>query len=334
MDDPKQSSSATPETSSSNAAPAAVAQVQAMPQNSAAPVSATVAAGPSTVDQSLTPLLLRTFGRTGSTLMMQLLGTSTRVCFERQYPFEHRYLSYVFQLARVASIKYKPNPTWNNMVMFHGESDLVGPLPYEDVKAIDRSKMSDRMFVSLWKEFSIAMRSAANIDESVEGFYAEKAPARLCDPSHRLLRARSIFLLRDPRDELVSIMSFNKKRGFLSFGWQEDDTEQSYAKRMIHSRKRFMIQFLETVQSPRAITVKYEDLVTNGHHEAQRFSDWLDVELDYDKASSNSSVRSEHMTSSDPAASVGRWRKELGQDTQDIFRREMAEQFEALGYPL
>lgn len=285
---------------------------------------------------ALTPLLLRTFGRTGSTLLMQLLATSPRVCLEREYPFEHRFLTYVQQLARVAALPYKQNPTWNNMQMFHGHADLVGALPYESTRSLSRRGLCDRLLASLWRDFSISMRDAAGLDHRVAAFYAEKVPERLCEPAHRLLGGRSIFLLRDPRDELVSIMSFNAKRGFLSFGWQEDDTEESYAERMIESRGRFAETFVAMREraDPSAITVRYEDLVSDGEGEAARLSEWLGLRFDYARASSDGKVRSAHMTSRDPARSVGRWREELGERTRAIFVERMGPQLEAAGYAL
>ena len=50
------------------------------------------------------PLLLRSFGRTGTTVVMQLLGTSPNVLFDRVYPFEHRLLAYAARLGMVASL--------------------------------------------------------------------------------------------------------------------------------------------------------------------------------------------------------------------------------------
>ena len=47
------------------------------------------------------PVMIRAFGRTGTTLMMQLLNTSTAVFVPNDYPFESRYLSYLARLAKV-----------------------------------------------------------------------------------------------------------------------------------------------------------------------------------------------------------------------------------------
>jgi hypothetical protein len=42
-------------------------------------------------------------GRTGSTLLMQLLATSPEVVFDDRYPSEYRFLSYFRRLAELAT---------------------------------------------------------------------------------------------------------------------------------------------------------------------------------------------------------------------------------------
>ena len=48
---------------------------------------------------SLTPILVAGSGRSGTTMLMALLGTDPRVAFDRVYPFENRYLTYFAKFA-------------------------------------------------------------------------------------------------------------------------------------------------------------------------------------------------------------------------------------------
>ena len=51
---------------------------------------------------SLNPLLILDLGgRSGSTLLMQLLGTSPQIAFDRVYPSEVRYLTYLLRWAKM-----------------------------------------------------------------------------------------------------------------------------------------------------------------------------------------------------------------------------------------
>src|SRR5438045_1003360 len=47
----------------------------------------------------LTPILVAGSGRSGTTMLMALLGTDPRVAFDRVYPFENRYLTYLAKFA-------------------------------------------------------------------------------------------------------------------------------------------------------------------------------------------------------------------------------------------
>ena len=280
----------------------------------------------------LTPLLIRTFGRTGSTLLMQVLGTSERVCFERQYPFEHRYLTYVHRLADTIGSPPASGPAWNNDLMFSGRHEAIGPLPYGEVRALDLESLARGTYVALWEQFSASLRERQGLAPGAEGFYAEKAPHQVADRANELLRARNVFLLRDPRDEMVSIMSFNRKRGFHGFGWQQDDTEVSYARRMCRNRRAFLRMLAAFETTERRVSIRYEDLVRDGQSEVERLAEWLGSPMSFAAATKDKRIKAQHMTSKDPASSVERWRTELGDEARGIFAAELGDELSELGY--
>ena len=191
------------------------------------------------------------------------MGTSERVCFERSYPFEQRYLTYAYDLARMVALPGQHDAQWNNEVMFQGRSPVVGCLPYANVGCLDRAELSHALFRSNWDQFSIAMRKKASLPMEALAYYAEKAPSHVADLANEMFKGKNIFLLRDPRDELVSIKSFNRKRGFNSFGWVDTDTDMSFATKMCKVRGRFMRHLLEMKPDHRRIMVRYEDLIEN-----------------------------------------------------------------------
>lgn len=277
--------------------------------------------------------MIRTFGRTGSTLLMQILGTDKRVCFERLYPFEQRYLTYVYNMARMIGETPKANSTtWNNDVLFQSRTVSIGSLPYGRIKAFDREELSRRCFVSLWEQFSQAMREHQQLTHDQLAYYAEKVPNQVADHANRYLNARNIFLLRDPRDEMVSIRSFNQKRGFHSFGWLDSDSDISYARKICRNRKQFLQNLLSFDTSHRRIFVRYEDLIKNGEVEVARLSKWLGVPLSMKKATRDKCIQKKHMTSENPGLSVERWKSELSEEVLDIFRTEIGNELRELGY--
>lgn len=280
----------------------------------------------------LTPLLLRTSGRSGSTLLMQLLATSERVLFERAYPFEHRYLCHAYQLARMVRLPFADDGTWNNEMLFHGFERRVGPLPYGEIGAFDRDAVADAAFERLWEAYSGGMRARAGLADDAPAWYAEKVPQPVAEAAVERLGARNLFLLRDPRDEMASVKAFNAKRGYAAFNWQPEDDDLSYARKVCADRRGFLQHLAGFEPSERRHFLRYEDLVTDPAAETRRLSDWLGAELDHERAGADASIRAVHMTAPDARASVGRWRTELGPEVRALFRDELGEELERLGY--
>ncbi|MBR9925679.1 MAG: sulfotransferase [Gammaproteobacteria bacterium] len=278
----------------------------------------------------VTPILLRSFGRSGSTFMMQLLGSHENVLFERVYPFENRYLTYLARMAALAGMSPDNDGEWNHDRLMHHNVKRVGPLPYQDVSIFDKSKMPKTAFASLWNGFSKSLNVAQN-DAPV--FYAEKVAHDICALVNQSVYTKNLFLIRDPRDEFLSIKSFNKKRGFNGFGWQENDTDESFAVRLCRSRKKFM-QTISKIdeKEERRIMVRYEDAIENADKTCTRLSDWLGVQLDAESVQKSAKNFQHHMTSQKVSDSVQRWKNEMSEELKDVFVSELGEELASLKY--
>lgn len=263
---------------------------------------------------------------------MQILGTSQRVLFERRYPFEHRYLAYVYQMSRQVKAQFVTDSNWNDNILFQGRSSMIGSLPYEKTDLLNRERLADTSLVKLWEAFSLEMRETAGVASDQSCFYAEKIPHEMADVVGRVLEGRTIYLLRDPRDEMVSIKSFNQKRGFNAFGWQENDSDMSYAEKMCRNRREFMQSLIETETSHQRFHIRYEDLILQGEAETDRLGQWLGVNLNYRKATKDKSIQQQHMTSRNSRSSVERWRDELSDDVKALFSSELGNELVELGY--
>ena len=205
-------------------------------------------------------------------------------------------------------------------------------IPHKHIDAFDRQALADQCFSGMWLEFSKAMRKKQGIAANEPAFYAEKAPNNVAERANKLIKARNLFLLRDPRDEMVSIKSFNEKRGFQAFGWQEDDTDISYARKMCRSRRQFMRNLLELQSDERRMYVRYEDLILDGKNQVAKLSNWLGEPLSYEKATSDEKIKNMHMTSDSAGESVERWKSGLDSDVLNLFVSEMGDELSGLGY--
>src|SRR2546427_4281001 len=195
---------------------------------------------------SLEPLLIFSRGRTGTTLLMQLLGTSPQIIFDRVYPFEVRYLTYLLRWAQMLGQELEDDGPWNATVNAGAPLQLLGPLPHPKAKFWDGQELWPRCFVAAWREFSELVIARADVNGSTESsslYYAEKVPPWALDLLKKAgMFYRVIMLVRDPRDVFLSIAAFDKKRGFPGFDRRADDDDWTFAKRFIQEYQcRFKI---------------------------------------------------------------------------------------------
>ena len=74
--------------------------------------------------EPLVPVVFVATGRSGSTLLMELLGTSPDVLFERVYAYERAYLTYLLQWARLPLEGAASSDRWHRASI-----DQVGHVP-------------------------------------------------------------------------------------------------------------------------------------------------------------------------------------------------------------
>ena len=282
----------------------------------------------------ITPIMLRSFGRSGSTLLMQVLGSSNNVIFDREYPFEKRHLTYLHRVASVASSEFSNGDDWNPDTIFNSELKRVGPIPYPEVSIVDREKLKIDYLMRLWNGFASQAKSKAkeDIDSTIPLYYAEKVVHDICDDVNSVIEAKNIFLFRDPRDEFLSVKSFNEKRGFNGFGWSESDSDETYALKLCRMRRNFMRHIASVNIDDRRFFVRYEDFMSEPYSWTKKIGDWLSLELDYSLVEAKQGAVAHHITSKDVSSSVSRWKSEMSGSIARIFSDEIGEELVALGY--
>lgn len=285
----------------------------------------------------LEPILVNSTGRSGTTLLMQLLGTSPQIAFDRNYPFEVRYLSYLLHWALLLNTQWQPNESWNPAEnLKHPGRQIVGPFPYANAKLWPGPGMElwPKCFETAWQEFS---RTVISKVKGINGtgiypqYYAEKISLWVTEYlEQQAIPYRSLFLIRDPRDVFLSISAFDKQRGFAGFNRYPEDTDLDFAKRLMKSYQHMHKHKIMT--SPSNLVVKYENLATDLPGEAQRLSQWLNVELNAALVKNQEAQFKHHMTSVSPEKSVERWRHELSKELNDFFIQELGEELRYFGY--
>jgi hypothetical protein len=284
--------------------------------------------------QMLTPILLSGGGRTGSTQIMALLGSDSRVAFDRTFPYESRYLTY---FAKFASLLQRPdmfqflsapqlfNPNYLN---FGGPPpDLKYVPPYPPELYVARGDFSTWLR-ELWRKFSCDLKQHS--DRSA--FYAEKAPDWLAPMVRPCMDCFTIYNIRDPRDIFISTNAFMKKLNTTGFSRSEGDTDCEHARRM-------GIAFIQTVQNylsdrdrPDTLLVRYEDYALDQEKVMERISSMTGLEL---RENTDKAHFDHHATAKDINSSVNRWTREpIPAEVVSYLERILHEDMAAVGYQL
>jgi Sulfotransferase family len=280
----------------------------------------------------LRPILVQGIGRGGTTLLMQILGTSPEIVFDRIYPFETGYLRYLLNWAIILENDWPSGANLNSYSNMHSPSEALGPFPDKGSQLWDGRELWPACFQTAWKEFSriATERTRAGGNEAPLLYYAEKTQHWVPAFLRRAMSYKSILLVRDPRDIFLSVTAFDKKRGFPGFNRRASDDDWSFARRFVDDCREPLRKIMEGEADPDSVLVKYESLVLDMANESQRVSEHLGVDLDIGVIDKQ---RYEfHMTSNSAKESVERWRRELPAEFNQFFVSNFYEELKHFGY--
>jgi hypothetical protein len=276
-------------------------------------------------DQGLRPVVLRLLeGRVGSTLVMQLLGTSSEVAFDRVYPFENSYLTYLTRLT--GQIGAPRDGAMDMADLVYGDPSRVGRLPFEP-ESLDRVALARASLAATWAALSetiVAGLPGARL-------YAEKFWGDLAPVIEAGLDPVVIDIVRDPRDVVVSVRAFNDRTGVERFGRAAARDDGQHLRRLVTGMRLRLAEFARP-QAGEHLLLRYEDLVADLPGVADRLGGVLGVRLAADQVIAARAGMSRHMTAASPAASVGRWRSELDAGEVALVERALGPRMAELGY--
>lgn len=301
----------------------------------------------STSDAALTPLLVDGSGRDGTTLVMQLLGTAAEVAFDRTYPYEQRYFSYLLYWSRLPLREEWDRAKWSLDSLAHAailqEAPVVGPLPWRERSLITGNgggkEFWQEAFDGAWEAFSNRARNAVRTrlgDESLEiRYYAQKSAESWAIPFEDLGDIRLLCLLRDPRDTWISSLAFHRRRlekgdSFLPLAG--DSSEDELVRRFIEAQRHRLRWLVDVEEKLGAPLIRYEDLIRDLPGQAQVIGEWLDLRLDAEAVARRRGEYSGHVTAGSVEESVGRWRREMSTDVASLFWAAMGTELEQFGF--
>jgi hypothetical protein len=292
------------------------------------------------------PVMITTLGRTGSMLLMRLLSAHPEVLVYRPHRFEQRVASYwadlLLTLAEPSSFirQIAPPGDVDDPAWWLGRD---APVPWGLKDAPVQEWLGGEAVEALAATCQARIeqlydRIAATTNAGDATLFAEKCNLRAAALLSELYpEGRELFLVRDFRDMVTSIIAFNAKRGVQGFGraGARDDTEYvrslgGWAAALARAWER---------RRTRAHLVRYEDLVLKPEHTVGEVLRYLEVDSTgaivsamLDHLREELPELAQHHTSESPRASVGRWRRELDPELARLCARSLGPALSAFGY--
>ena len=296
---------------------------------------------------TICPVFVTNIGRCGSTLMMNLLRSHPRIVVHDLYPYETRALSYWLHMLKVlsepANHERSANPNSYEDDAFwvgrhpHNMRPVIEPPPVQEFLRRDYVEKLAEFCQSSAEDFYRSVSEAQGVDEPV--YAAEKRNPR---PTARVASdlypdAREIFLVREPRDMVCSMISFYERTQLVSFGRDQRAGDDEFVSGIAHALRDLVRQLRERREE--AILVRYEDLVGDTAATLARVLNYLELPTGADsqreivaQARASTSDSERHRTTADAGSSIGRWRRDLSEPMQALCTSAFAETFDELGY--
>lgn len=307
----------------------------------------------------LRPLIVNCPGRSGSTFLMKLLAAHPEVVVFRRFPYESATARYWMHMLSVLAepanlVESTQTDTFSN------DRWSIGSNPFHDDRVYEQWQLVD------WFAGDHVEELAAFCQRTVDEWYTTLARTQVQPgavyfaekhmwPDHlpRLMHelypdAREVFLVRDFRDMALSILSFDRKRGFAGFRRPDGITDIEY----VHGVLRELTLGLTAAWRERgeqAHLLRYEDLAADPGGSLTAFFAYLGIDasaatvesvvahgsarlLDLPGSSFAPSDLEGHRTTPDLASSVGRFKNEADREFLAAAEVAFAEALDEFGY--
>jgi hypothetical protein len=294
---------------------------------------------------TIQPIAVYGLGRSGTTLLMRYLSNHPQVVAYDRYPYEMRIMSYFLQVMGVLSSRAdhinSAHPT-----NFYSDQYRVGFNPFYAPMYggtvehwFNQHYLEELATFSLRSIDSFYQTLAASQQKRGVVYFAEKVVAVIRNQYQWTLYpgGRAILLMRDLRDRHSSVLAFNEKRGFNSFGYQANASHEKFLE---NTHRAFSFDMANWRQHPDQVRlIRYEDLIMQPHETLLKIVDHLGVENSSSVikqmialTQTDTSELEQHRTSEDAQHSIGRWKTDLDPQIAALYRERFGDVLAELGY--
>ena len=283
---------------------------------------------------TLTPVLVTSAGRSGSTLLMGRLRQHPDIIVADQPPFEMKQATYYAKAFDVltspgnrerslAPEKIYDDPFTLGFNPYHHldfESVFPDPGALYEFQRTTAASILAAAFADILNRFYVGLGAAQR--KPGAGCFAEKCS--IYDPTRAFVRAvapgtKEIVLVRDPRDLFLSYRAF----------WH---TTPEYTHQVLRSLRNALAA-IAAAPSPLVLPVRYEDLVTDAAATMKRIGAFLGLDQGLTaRGPGETALFAGHGTAGAPERSIGRWREELPAEEGVAMTHEFGNMLEAFGY--
>ena len=298
----------------------------------------------------LQPLLVTSLGRMGTTLLMRMLSAHPGVVVYNRPPYEARGGKYWLHVLKTLAAPADASKRVGAPMEFHLETLAAGGNPFYSAAFAAWPE------VEAWSGSTYVEDLAAFCQRSIDGWYLATAAAQgaqadtliyfaekhFPDAYPRLMRelypqARELFLVRDFRDMIASMLAYNARKGFGDFGRETAASDTTW----LADLRRGVLALRDAwrERGDAGTLVRYEDLVGEpvatlpplltalGLDAAPETVDRLIA-----AAAPDAPELRGHGTAGSPEASIGRWRQDVPAELQAAVAEIFADLLPEFGY--
>jgi hypothetical protein len=291
--------------------------------------------GIETGDQ-LSPILVTSVGRSGSTLLMDQLIRSAGIVGGDHYPYEIKQIAYHAAAFRaLVAPGDRRRSTDPDTMLGAGHHHWIGGNPYYDAGFFHLADPGTRL--RDFYERAVPANYTKLFKALIDGFYSILAESQgkrnarfFCEKGMldetvregaRLFfhQVREVILVRDPRDLLCSMTAFWK---------QSSDDAMALLRSVIPQLRQVAGE-----ARPDVLVIRYEDLIRAPLRVRANLSIFLSLDLRNPPTGRNDAIPASHRTSISPEASIGRWRWELTPEQIEVCNVEFSDFLREFDYP-